>query len=339
MASTPPLNIVFFGSFQAYSADILSGLINSELLHVAAVVTTPPHPDKSGESIKNPVQVLAEQHGVPVLTPSSLDEHALQELSDAAGEYAYFVTAGYGKLLPTAWLTQPPKGALNLHFSLLPKYRGANPAEWALLLGETETGVTLIEMSPEFDTGAIIAQASLTIETDDTRESLYQKLYQLGAAVLPTMLAHYAAFQDHSSASTENNQDITFVLPPQVQPASPTPYAKRFKREDAFVDWAVIQSAVAGNGNNLTPESYQGLLKTAAQVAPVISNAEFLSRAVKALAGYPELWTSIPTIKGQKRMKILKARVEQHNLVLEQVQIEGQQPATWNQVKNQVIPD
>lgn len=344
MALTP-IKIVFFGSFQDFSADVLLGLLNTDHhIEIAAVVTTPPYQDKSGSEIKNPVQLLAQQHGLPILTPSTLDEKSLQDLIRTAGAFEYFVTAGYGKLLPPSWLSQPPQGALNLHFSLLPKYRGANPAEWALLMGETTSGVTLIEMSPEFDTGKIIAQAAVDIAPNDTRETLYQKLYQLGAEVLPQMVITYAAFQNQHATDPDQESDITYFLPPQVQPTSPTPYAKRFKREDAFIEWSVIKNALAGESNTENTEAiskkYQGLLKTAFQESGVDSDAVFISIAVRALAGFPGLWTMIPTSKGEKRMKILQTSVEApKKLNVELVQIEGQQPATWNQVKNQVLPE
>jgi methionyl-tRNA formyltransferase len=327
--------IVFFGSFQDYSALILQGLLQSDVVSVVAIVTTPPFTaPKTGEVLKNPVHELADVHALPVFTPDTLDENSLAEVLAPSTGCDFFVTAGYGKLLPTSWLQAPPRGALNLHFSLLPKYRGANPAEWALLLNEKETGVTLIEMSPEFDTGYIIAQASLDITTNETRETLYHRLYTLGAQVLPPMLSAYAGYQ-HQQEQAESAADITYFLPPRPQPPSPTPYAKRFKREDAFISWPTLWSAMTGVSQ--TPAEYGQLLNQAAQVAHSASPTIFIERAVRALAGFPAVWTLIPTVKGQKRMKVLQVHLSpEKRLVLDTVQIEGQQPASWNQIKNQV---
>jgi methionyl-tRNA formyltransferase len=271
---------------------------------------------------KNPVQLLAESANIPCLTPETLNEPTLLPTQPDI-----LFTAGYGKLLPESWLEFPSIAALNLHFSLLPKYRGANPAEWALLLGETETGVSIIEMSPEFDTGKIIAQSSLPISDADTRVSIYQKLYELGGSLSAQVCHDYA------------NKLLTAGL---NQGESPTPYAKRFTRQDGFVAWHLIQ--VALNGQTITSDKLSefaataecGLLLAKAYAVAQVSWPNFIERACRALAEYPTLWTEIPTAKGPKQMKLLSCKLHGPQLVLENVHIAGQQPALWNQVKNSV---
>lgn len=317
------MNIVFFGSFLHYSALILDALRQAPSVTIKAVVTTPPQPAGRKQALKKTeVQELAEVYGLPVYAPEKLDETSLDELDALleADDHVVFVTAGYGKLLPNSWLAHPQLGALNLHFSLLPAYRGANPAEWALLRGETKTGVTLIEMSPEFDTGKIVSQAEVPIEDTDTRETVYEKLYTLGGQVLPEMLEKY----------------VTGSLTPVDQPTtSPTPYAKRLTRDDGFIAWGAFEDALAGR-----PVSAHYLSKQLQEIAHHVYEPleylplEFLERAVRALVGFPGVWTIIPTAKGDKRMKVLAVRVEGQMLKLDKVQLEGQQPAAWNQVKN-----
>jgi methionyl-tRNA formyltransferase len=319
--------VIFLGSFQQYSAVVLEALLNSPLVQVVAVVTTPPqlHP-KTKLLIKNPVQLLAEKHTIPCLTPDTLPEPAA--LLPTQPDILY--TAGYGKLLPESWLRFPTVAALNLHFSLLPKYRGANPAEWALLLGETETCVSIIEMSPEFDTGSVLAQATVPLLPTDTRVTTYQKLYELGGHLSPTSIAEYVA-APHTGTP---------------QQPSPTPYAKRFTRDDSFVSWELLNLCMAGNNDQaktaltIDPHHCGPLLFKAYQAAlalqPSLNIAVFLERATRALAEFPSVWTKIPTAKGTKRMKLISVAVQSAQLTLTMVQIEGQQPALWNQVRNSV---
>lgn len=332
MAST---NVIFFGSFQAYSALVLQGLHNHPDLHISGVVTTPPAQNAKGDRLPNPVQLLAQELHLPVVTPKHLTEDSLQELEQTCGKPELLVTAGYGKLLPVSWLNWPSLAAVNLHFSLLPKFRGANPAEWALLFGETETGVTLIEMSSEFDKGAVIASASLPIAPTDTRETLYHKLYTLGGQVLPQMLSTYIDFrrnQTISDVDSDSSSKITWHLPPITQSPSPTPYAARFSRADGFIDWKAIVATQQGKtaSSNLASSRLQEVL----QYTHHSLDAQFIAQAVRALAGFPSVWTIIPTAKGEKRMKLLSCQVVNHQLVLEDMQIEGKNPTRWAESKN-----
>lgn len=321
------MNVIFFGSFLDYSAIILDHLLRAKSLKVIAVITTPPSPLGRTKALKKTeVHELALQHQLPVFTPEKLNTQTLAELVAAlslVNNEVTFLTAGYGKLLPKEWLEYPAGGALNLHFSLLPAYRGANPAEWAILMGETQTGVTLIEMNPEFDTGTIVAQAPTRIEKTDTRETVYKKLYTIGGQVLPEMLARY------------RNHTLTTIPQPEQ---SPTPYAKRLTRDDGFIAWAAFVDAVAGR-----PVSAQYLSPQLQTIAHHLYQPldylplEFIERAVRALFGFPGVWTLVPTTKGEKRMKILRVALAGKTLILERVQIEGQQPAKWKQVKNSVL--
>lgn len=325
------ISVVFCGSFQEYSAIVLQGLLNTDEVEVVGVVTTPPFVTKKQETIKNPVQELAEFKGRSVFTPAVLDETSLTEIENAVGVADLLVTAGYGKLLPETWLSWPSVAALNLHFSVLPKYRGANPAEWAILCGETETGVTLIEMSPKFDTGNIIATATSPITDSDTRETVYQALYSLGGEVISEMIAAYMKFR-HENSVTQNTDRITYHLPPKSQAESPTPYAARFVRDDSFIDWKAIETAINGKSADpkLVSEKVQEILTYTHQSL----DATFIERAIRALAGFPGVWTKIPTAKGDKRMKLLTAQIKGSKLALEEVQIEGKPITRWVESKN-----
>lgn len=310
MDRKPPYSITFFGSFEPYSAIVLQKLIDSKFLDVIKVITTPPIITKKGEEIRNAIQTLSQKENI--VTELNLPEKI---------ESDFIITAGYGKLLPGELLNQPKIGALNLHFSLLPKYRGANPGEWAILMGENETGVTVIEMNEQFDEGGILSQKSIGIDETETRESLYQKLYEIGGELLPTTIVDFAKGK----------------IKPKSQPQTDLPYASRFKKPDSFIYWVNIKSAMHGRNfsSNLLSSK---LAKVARLQGKEQVDPGFIARAVRAFHGFPSVWTEIPTKNGLKRMKILSAHVEVKEavLVLDQVQIEGQQPALWNQVKNQV---
>lgn len=326
VTTTQAIPILFLGSFLEYSATVLAALHRSPTLKVVGVITTPAMPaGRKQIAKKTEVQELAEKLGIPVATPHQLNSETLAQTTQELGLQTpppIMITAGYGKLLPAEWLAYPTLSALNLHFSLLPAYRGANPAEWALLRNETETGVTVITMSAQFDTGAIVAKASLAISPADTRQTLYQRLYTLGGELLPTVISYFVA------------RKIT----PQPQPTnSPTPYAKRFNRDDGFVAWEGITAAMAGQPVKST--WLAPLLATALGVTTTQpGQASDLARAARALEAFPGLWTVLPTAKGPTRMKLLQLEVKSNSnknncLELVRVQIAGQQPAAWNQVK------
>ncbi len=350
------MRIVFFGSFQHYSALILKSLIDHPDIDVVGVITTPPMPVGRKQIItKTPVHLLAEQHSIPVHTPSQLpnDENLCRQLFfatqgseaepvEAEGSRVesknndeqiekrpdYFITAGYGKILPESWLNYPKLGSLNLHFSLLPAYRGANPAEWAIMCGETITGITLMKMSDKLDGGDIIAQSEIPITNQDTRETLYEKLYTLGAEKLPEWLCELC-------------RHVDLTTQPKL---SPTPYAALLKRDDGFIPWTAIQnlspkledfpSKHLQKALNYCSCRHVDLTTQGSEGSRVESKTYvermFLCRLPRALAGYPSLWTIVNTSKGEKRMKIIS--FEPYIIV----QLEGGQPTHFNQIKNQI---
>lgn len=343
---TPPISVIFCGSFQEYSVQVLAALAQDPNIKITAVITTPPHPQGRNKVLQpNPVHHWAEEHSLTVLTPDSLSDQLLAQLL-AAGQPDYLITAGYGKLLPAKWLQLPKKAALNVHFSLLPKFRGANPAEWAILMEESETGVSIIEMSPEFDTGSIVAQASNPLSPTATRKTVYQDLYRLGGEMIVPTLSAYEAWKNKQISTDQENLLITqertlrttqiplrFFFPPQQQPASPTPMAKRLQKEDGFIAWKNVISLM--KGQDVALSSLSPTLQTAFQKYSMLT-PQLVAIMTRALAEFPGVWTLIPSSKGEKRMKILSVKIIQDKLVLAIVHIEGQQISPWNQVKNQV---
>lgn len=324
------MNIVFAGSFLQYSATVLQGLLDDDACDVTLVITTPPTPMGRNKVLtKSAVHQLAEEHGIPVQTPSSLNDLTLQDVIDTVGAVDYLVTAGYGKFLPPSWLSYPTVAAVNLHFSLLPAYRGANPAEWAILHGEQETGVTLITMSEGIDEGDILAQASLELTNTDTRESVYEKLYELGGSVLPAML------HEHVS---QRESTLPLGMPQPVD--SPTPDARRFIRAHGFMDWQALLAAM--HGKPIEARHLSTHLKTAyaflnLERARPTEQAMLIERAIRALSGFPGVWTYVRTTKGKQRMKVLSASLKRGALQLDMVQLEGKQAQPYSEVKDSIL--
>lgn len=329
--------IIFFGSFQDHSAHILQALHQSNQVEIIGVVTTPPKPaGRKGELKKTAVHLYAESADLPIFTPEKLNSNSLAQLSSSTLKPDLFVSAGYGQLLPLSWLQFPTVAALNIHFSLLPKYRGAMPAEWALLCGESQTGVTLMEMNTQLDGGNIISQTSLPITPDDTRETLYSKLYPLGAKLFLFTLPHYLQWRGGDNSTTRQLDNFHLFLPPKPQTKSPTPYARLLTKDDSFIPWALFSKAVSGD--TIKPSELTPLLQQVITIHnPQSTIYDLLERSIRALTGFPGVWTTVNTSKGDKRMKILSAHLNHHQLVLDQVQLEGLNPTPFNQIKNQLL--
>jgi methionyl-tRNA formyltransferase len=177
-----PLRIIFMGT-PDFAVPALQALLDSPD-EVVAVVCQPDRKRGRGKKLSPPpVKVLAEKAGIPVLQPTAIrTEEYLDQLNNFSPDL-HVVTA-YGRILPAGVLYLPRLGTINVHGSLLPKYRGAAPIQWALIRGEKETGVTIMQVDEGMDTGDILLPASLPINDDDTSGSLFEKVAQLGGKTL-----------------------------------------------------------------------------------------------------------------------------------------------------------
>jgi len=190
---------------------------------VVAVVTRPDKVAGRGRRVTfSPVKEVALEWGIPVMQPRSLKkEEVIAPLLEL--EPQVIVVAAYGQILPPEVLAIPPFGCLNVHASLLPKYRGASPVAGALLAGEEETGITIMLMDEGMDTGPILAQARLPIASQDSRGSLTEKLAYLGADLLLETLPRW----------------LKGEIAPQPQEDDKTTYTKILKKEDGLIDWSM----------------------------------------------------------------------------------------------------
>jgi methionyl-tRNA formyltransferase len=182
MTAQKPLRIIFMGTPE-FAVASLQALIDSRH-EVLAVVTQPDRPRGRGRKMTAPpVKNLARQAGLPVLQPAAIRTTEFRE--ELAGYQAdVFAVTAYGRILPGPLLNLPPLGTINVHGSLLPKYRGAAPVQWAILNGEIETGVTIMQMDEGLDTGDILLPGAIPIAADDTAATLAVKLAALGGRLL-----------------------------------------------------------------------------------------------------------------------------------------------------------
>ncbi len=190
---------------------------------VVGVVTQPDRPARRGQKLtQSPVKKAALELGLRVLQPESLrNTEAVAELRVLEPEVV--VVAAFGQILRPEVLEIPPSGVLNVHPSLLPKYRGASPIAGALLGGEEETGVTIMLMDEGMDTGPILAQRTVEIDAEDTTGSLEERLAALGADLLLDTLPRW----------------LDGVIEAQAQDNSKATYTKPISNEDAVLDWAL----------------------------------------------------------------------------------------------------
>ncbi len=185
------MRIVFMGT-PAFAVPSLEKLIEAGH-EIVGVFTQPDKPKNRGmKLLPPPVKVCAQEHEIPVYQPTKLrDGTALAQIQALAPEL--IVVAAYGRILPDEILDYPKLGCINVHSSLLPRYRGGAPINWAILNGDEKTGVTIMHMATELDAGDIITQAETAIDPDEDAETLYQRLADMGGALLISAVEQLAA--------------------------------------------------------------------------------------------------------------------------------------------------
>jgi methionyl-tRNA formyltransferase len=231
-----PLRIVFMGT-PPLAATVLDALLLEPRFNIVAVVTQPDQP--RGRDLKlqpSAVKELALAKNIPVLQPArARDEQFIEEVRALSPEL--IAVAAYGQILPQKLLDLPQHGCLNVHTSLLPKYRGAAPIQWAILNGDPETGVTIMKMNAGLDTGAIVSEERTVITPEDNSQTLHDRLAQLGGALLVKTIPDFVA-----------GKTI-----PQPQPAEGATYARKIKKEDGRLDWAQPADVLWNRVRGLTP--------------------------------------------------------------------------------------
>jgi methionyl-tRNA formyltransferase len=228
------MRAIFFGTPE-FSVPCLDAL--TTIAEVVRVVSQPDRPSGRGQKpVPPPVKVRAEALGIPVMQPTKVKPPELAaELRALEADVA--VVVAYGRILPKGLLDAPRRGCVNVHASLLPRWRGAAPIQWSIVSGDAETGVCLMEMEEGLDTGAVISCTRTPIEENETSGELFARLAPLGAALVKRDLA---AWVDGKLASTP-------------QPVEGVTLARMLEKSDAVLDFTAVARAVHDRARGLHP--------------------------------------------------------------------------------------
>ena len=229
------MRIVFMGTPE-FACPTLRTLIERGE-QVVAVVTQPDRPKGRGQQMQAaPVKLLAKLHGIPVLQPVKVRHpDAIEQIRALAPDL--IVVVAFGQILPKALLEIPGKGCINVHASLLPRYRGAAPLNWCIINGESETGVTTMLMDVGLDTGDMLLKRATPIDPDEDTSTLHDRLSGIGAELLAETIDLAAQGR----------------LAPQKQDDALTCYAPMLKKEDGLIDWGKDAPGIKNLVRGMTP--------------------------------------------------------------------------------------
>ena len=222
------MKIIFFGSPE-FAIPSFKALIETKEDEVIGVVTQPDRPKGRGRKLTPPpIKIIAQQYNLPVYQPETVkDDNFINLVKTLAPDL--LVVVAFGQILPKALLSIPPHGAINVHPSLLPKYRGAAPIQWAIINGETITGVSIVRITPRLDSGDILLQKAVPIGPEETAGELHDVLAKLGAELL-------------LEAIRGLKKSTLTSIPQDERLAS---YAPKLKKEDGLIDWAASAKKIA----------------------------------------------------------------------------------------------
>lgn len=287
------MNIIFMGT-PDFAVPVLRALIDSEEHTVTAVVTQPDKArGRSGKLVYTPVKEVAVEHDIPVYTPAKVkDSEFVQVLRGIACDV--IVVVAFGQILSKEILEFPRYGCINVHASLLPRWRGAAPIQWSILEGDEKTGVTTMQMDVGLDTGDMLLKRELTIGPEETGESLFDKLSALGGPLLLETLEQ-----------VENG-----MLQPMVQEEGESTYAKMLTKDLGKLDfsWDAIKLERYVRGLNSWPGAYgymNGKMLKIWKAEVVSRNTEFASGTVAEVAK-----DSFSIQTGEGLLKILELQLE-----------------------------
>lgn len=246
------MRIIFAGTPE-FAKQALTSLIQSEH-EIVLVLSQPDRPAGRGKKLRaSPVKQAALAHGLPVFQPTRLkgDEVAWQTIREASADL--MVVAAYGLILPLQVLQIPPHGCINIHASLLPRWRGAAPIQRAIEAGDNTTGITIMQMDEGLDTGDMLLTVTTPISPADTGETLHDRLADLGGNAIVDALA-----------ALERNE-----LTATRQPAQGATYAHRLTRDDATLDWSLNQTALINRVRAFDPVPGNACRLVSAPEAPI----------------------------------------------------------------------
>lgn len=298
--------IVFFGTPE-YVIPILEILYkrfrtkNNEN-PITAVVTQPPKPQgREKRATYSPVDKWAHNKKIPIF-------YELDDLAKSDVEKNLGILASFSKIIPQEIIDLFPRGILNIHPSLLPKYRGASPIQAAIVSGEKETGVSIIKLDHLLDHGPIICQFKEKIKEDDNTGSLRNRLFEKSAQVLLELLPAY----------------ISQKIRPKEQDDKKATFCREIKKDDAFIPSQFF----------IPPFKGQSFKVPFIKDKKITINAKNLNNLIRAMYPWPCVWTLVkldPKDIQSKRLKVIRSHLENKKLVIDEVQLEGKNKVSWKQ--------
>jgi methionyl-tRNA formyltransferase len=301
------INVIFFGS-TSDSVLVIDKLFNFSLqpsafsLQLKAVITQPPKPIGRKQIITpTPVAVWAKQNNIPSLTFTNdpIKSWQYQDESQVIAELTnlkpdLLISASYGQMIPSEIIKYCRFGGINIHPSLLPRWRGADPLPWTILAGDTQTGVTLITLSDKFDQGKIIASKQIKLTGLELPDSLRTQLFDLGSDLLVKILPDY----------------VTGKIEIKPQNSSEVKYARKLTRQDGFIPWKIIKLAIDN------PSQIKSL--------PIMENlnisgvnlANMIERIHRAFSPWPGIWSEVQ-IRTRKMNEIAEKTDNRENKIFE----------------------
>jgi len=305
------MKIVFFGTPE-YVLSVLNDLhykfkIRSHESPITAIVTQEPKPIGRKKQLQfSPIDVWGHERKIPVFfNPKDIITNKIE--ADIG------ILASYGKIIPEEVINYFPHGILNIHPSLLPKWRGASPIQAAIIDGGKQTGVSIIKLDEKLDHGPIISQFKENVLDSDTSATLRQRLFKRGSKVLIELLNPYIKGNIKLRAQDENQAT----------------YTGQIIKNDGFIPPRILNSALQGLP---VQDNWKiGFINN----YTAIPNAKLLERFIRAMQPWPISWTKIKIKNKRLRIKILKAHLKKisSKLILDKIQLEGKNPVTWRQFK------
>ena len=243
------MQIIFFGSSK-HSTIVANALHQN--IGLTAIVTLPDTPTGRHKTITpNPVKIFAQDNNVPFITADKLNNETIEKISRYKPDF--LVITDYGRILPKELLALPKYAPINVHHSLLPKYRGSSPAASAILAGEPVSGVTIIEMNEKVDAGDILAQKEYLLKNNETKESLLTALNTIGAEIIIPVLQDY--IKGKSKKTLQNENKATFTQKTKktdgfIDPANPPSQEDLDRMIRAYYPWPTAWTKLQVNGKS-----------------------------------------------------------------------------------------
>ncbi len=336
------VRVIFFGSTEdsVRVIDALMAMQSSHIdLQIVAVMTHAPRPVGRKQTLTpSPVANWAVTHKLPVLCPPTIHDKPWQFVSDADASNSVstfspdlLISASFGVKLPSDMITHARFGALNIHPSLLPRWRGTDPTPWTILAGDAQTGVTVSKITDSFDAGDIIGQKKVPVTQSESPDELRARLFDIGTGLLIDLLPPY----------------IEGSIDPVTQVTENATYARRLTRQDGYIPWDILSAILQGTISKFQFPSSKQIPSSNYQ-----NEATMIVRHIQALSPWPGVWTEISVQlhrkqetgnnsgetennqnKTARRLKILAAHVDGEKLVIDTVQLEGKNPVPFTQFK------